>query len=84
MAEKTMIVRILSAERLNNSVNGNPRYKLILASPVGAFPSWAGSWLTMSDALCNYDVENLLRENTDVEVTLSRAERIRSIKRCVR
>lgn len=67
---------ILAIERLNNSRNGNPRYKVYLANESGTFPSWAGVWLTSSDAMVNYDVENLYHAGKLVNVWLTKAGRI--------
>lgn len=52
MTDKTIETTLFAAERLNNSVNGNPRYRLITSS---------GSYQTQSDAACSYVVDNIAR-----------------------
>lgn len=65
---------IESAKRLNNSVNGNPRFRV-------RFTDGSVS-VTMSDASAGYDIQNLLREpETLVLVTFTRAGLIRFIQR---
>lgn len=55
MASKGTVqtTELFQAERLNNSVNGNPRFRLITRD---------GSFVTQSDASCSYDVDNIMRE----------------------
>lgn len=64
--------RIDYVTRLNNSVNGNPRFKVHFDD--------GSSAITQSDASVNYDVENLAHcrngHGYDVLVTFSRAGRI--------
>lgn len=65
--------------RLNNSVNGNPRYRVHFEQaediPLSA--------ITQSDAAVGYDVPNLTmskNKGKPVNVTLSRAGRITGMK----
>lgn len=51
---------IESAERLNNSANGNPRWRLYLR-PVYS-DELGFNAVTQSDAGCNYDVTNYLAD----------------------
>lgn len=51
--DQTHTVELYHAERLMNSRNGNPRYRL--ATSLGPF-------LTQSDAACSYDVDNIARK----------------------
>jgi hypothetical protein len=52
MATKTSYanVQVTGYTRLNNSVNGNPRYILHTVED--------GDWTTQSDSGCNYEVRN--------------------------
>ena len=52
MATKTSYakVQVTGYTRLNNSVNGNPRFKLHSVE--------LGDWTTQSDSGCNYSVSN--------------------------
>lgn len=54
MASKGTAVRtsLVSVTRLNNSVNGNPRFRL---------NTLHGEYVTQSDAACSYDVDNIAR-----------------------
>lgn len=61
-------VTIVAAERLNNSVNGNPRYRLALSD--------GNMYLTQSDAACSYDVDNYRRSGEAFDAELTRAGRI--------
>jgi hypothetical protein len=68
---------LYGAERLNNSVNGNARFKLFTSGDY---------YVTKSDSACNYDVQNILRDIrgdgfVKVELTLTRAGRVEGIKR---
>lgn len=69
-------VRIISAERLANSVNGNPRWHITLdGAPYAA--------ITQSDAACNYEVSNYTHSrHADDTFTIetSRAGRITRIE----
>jgi len=69
-----MITVLRWAERLNNSASGNPRWRL---------HTDRGSFITSSDASCNYEVENLLGDQKGalVEITLTRAGRVSEIVR---
>jgi hypothetical protein len=64
------------AVRLNNTVNGNPRFDLITAD---------GDFMISSDSACSYDVENFvgrIRHGEDrVTLSLTRAGRVWNIKR---
>lgn len=65
------------SERLNSSVNGNPRFRLATAD---------GSFVTQSDASCSYDVENITRpiphgDSVRVRLHLTRAGRVWNIER---
>lgn len=69
------LARIAATERLNNSTNGNPRYRVAFTNGVMA--------ITSSDASISYDVANLARgcwyddkEAPIVAVFLTRAGRI--------
>jgi hypothetical protein len=69
-------VKIISAERLYNSVNGNPRWHIVFSGePFAA--------TTQSDAACNYEVSNFThsRHRDDTfTITTSRAGRITRIE----
>jgi hypothetical protein len=66
----TLTTSLVSVKRLNNSVNGNPRFRL---------NTLHGEFVTQSDASCSYDVDNIARkirqrdtgENVAVPVVLS-------------
>lgn len=67
---------IYSTERLDNSVNGNPRYRI-------AFDTGEGSlehYVTMSDASAGYDVQNHFITKGRVRLTLTPAGRVRYIE----
>jgi hypothetical protein len=66
--ETTVVKTIIRAERLNNSVNGNPRYRLYFAD--------GSAHTTQSDSACTYDVENLAKHGATLELTLTRAGRV--------
>ena len=72
MAKDTVkVVRVFSTERLNNSVNGNPRYK---------FYTNDGVYTLMSDSGDGYKVNNYKWDSvygTDVSFTLTPAGRVR-------
>lgn len=67
---------LLYADRLKNSTNGNPRFRLHTSD---------GSYQTMSDAASAYDVENILHRarkapmGVAVTLTLTPAHRVRFI-----
>lgn len=61
-AALTSIRTIDRLERLNNSVNGNPRYRVYFTD--GSFA------VTSSDAACSYDLPNIMR-HTEPEVTIT-------------
>lgn len=64
----TEVHRIERLERLNNSTNGNPRYKVWFSG---------GGWaVTQSDAAISYEINNPEFRDTDVEITFTRAGRI--------
>lgn len=60
--------RILATERLNNSVNGNPRWRVMIEGH--------GLYITSSDAGVNYDISNWRFHDELVEWSLTRAGRI--------
>jgi hypothetical protein len=66
--------RIFSTERLNNSVNGNPRYKLYTE---------AGVFTTQSDAQLGYQIPNIHIDRdagTEVVMTATAAARVWKIE----
>lgn len=74
MARKGTTVRaeLLYAVRLNNSTNGNPRFRLVTTE---------GEYVTQSDAACSYDVDNITRriprgESRPVVLSLTPAGRV--------
>lgn len=73
----TIATDLFSAERLTNSTNGNPRYKLHTSD---------GVFQTQSDASCSYDVDNITRtiprgETIPVTLHLTPAGRVWNIVR---
>jgi len=75
-------MHITGAERLNLSVNGNPRFTVAMVDRDGQ----PHVYQTQSDAAVSYDVENLVTEHgrdTDATVTveLTRAGRIAYMRR---
>lgn len=78
---KTVQLEVVGLVRLNNSVYGNPNYKL-----VGFEDGNYSSYRTSSDIADSYGViPNELRNTSDtnrvlVELTLTRANRIKSVK----
>ena len=64
-------VSILTARRLNCSVNGNPRFDITFFDGDGEY-----TYRTSSDSACNYDVENLLHSRDRVNVYVTRAGRV--------
>lgn len=71
-------VRIISAERLNCSVNGNPRFVLTVERTV---EGGTREIPTQSDAACNYEVTNYLRGPQLVDLWLTRSGRVSYIAR---
>lgn len=71
--ETTAVKTIHQRVRLNNSVNGNPRYRLDFSDGTSA--------TTQSDSYCNYDVENLAKRGATLELTLTRAGRVCGIRK---
>jgi hypothetical protein len=67
---------IYSAERLNNSVNGNPRYRLVMDLGDDVLETY----VTMSDASAGYNVQNLYARRDRVRLTLTPAGRVRYIE----
>jgi hypothetical protein len=69
-------VRVIeSVKRLNNSVNGNPRYRVTFTD--------GSSALTKSDSSVAYDIQNLSHSRErgrDLLVTWTRAGRIEMLK----
>lgn len=70
----TVTVTLYGATRLNNSVNGNPRWRLHTSE---------GDFITSSDHALNYEVENRTSKNgrwswldREVTLTLTRAGRV--------
>jgi hypothetical protein len=77
MARKgtTETVELIRAVRLNNSVNGNGRFRLV---------TMEGDYVTQSDSACSGDVENIVRkiphgESITVTLGLTPAGRVWSI-----
>lgn len=71
--ETTVVKTIHQRVRLNNSVNGNPRYRLDFSDGTSA--------TTQSDSYCNYDVENLAERGATLELTLTRAGRVCGVRK---
>jgi hypothetical protein len=76
--DTTVTTTLLYADRLKNSTNGNPRFRLHTSD---------GSFQTMSDAASAYDVESILSHRRSaplgvlVRLTLTPARRVRDIER---
>lgn len=74
---KATTVTLFDTERLNSSVNGNPRFRLITNK---------GAYITQSDGACSYDVDNVARKipsngnGLPVEIKTTRAGRVWSIE----
>ena len=64
--------RIDSLERLHNSVNGNPRFRVHFTDGSVA--------QTQSDASFNYGLTNRENFNTDVDVTFTKSGRISDLR----
>lgn len=73
---------IVAAKRLNNSVNGNPRFDVTVKID-GLTLDDHVVLTTSSDAACSYDVENVRRERALVDLALTRAGRVEMITRVV-
>lgn len=71
--ETTVVKTALRAERLNNSRNGNPRYRLHFDDGTSA--------LTQSDSSCAYEIGNHVIVNAALELTLTRAGRVCGIRK---
>lgn len=75
-----MEYKILSIERKNNSVNGNPKYEVYFEDPEGNF----GHATTMSDAGFCYGITNNMYRESDPQVMatlhFTRAGRISGFK----
>lgn len=77
-----IIGQIVSAERLNNSVNGNPRFSITFnvgIPHVVCDRDGIQFFITSSDSACNYAVENYYRSGQTVELGLTRAGRVSTI-----
>jgi hypothetical protein len=74
---RTVEGRILSARRLNNSVNGNPRFVVVVHTTDGEVVPFT----TSTDSASAFDVENVQRSGEDVRFGLTRADRIATISR---
>lgn len=74
---RTVEGRILAARRLNNSVNGNPRFVVTVNTTDGSVESF----MTSTDSACAYDVENVQRSGEQVLIGLTRAGRVATISR---
>lgn len=80
----TVTGKIIGTERLNNSVNGNPRYIIAVAVMGEAYTQ---HYTTSSDAACSYAVENYLPKPHRsilapvVVLGLTRAGRVATITR---
>jgi hypothetical protein len=74
---------IVAAKRLNNSVNGNPRWDVTFRFLDHKGREEFQILTTSSDAACSYDVENVLRSREIVVIGLTRAGRVETISRLV-
>ena len=76
------VERISFLTRLNNSVNGNPRFRVTFEGNGKTGADWVGghSAITTSDAGFCYGLENRENFDRDVEVTYTRAGRISGIR----
>ena len=70
-------VRLELVERLNNSVNGNPRFMLRLVDAEGQTVVYAK---TSSDASCNYEVTNYTNSKALAVVETTKAGLISTIR----
>jgi hypothetical protein len=71
-AESTVVDTITNLERLNNSVNGNPRWRVLLAN--------AGPKTTAPDAQVGHVIENSEYREGQVSVTLNPEGQIIRVK----
>lgn len=71
--ETTVVKTVVRAERLHNSVNGNPRYRLHFDDATSA--------LTQSDSACAYEITNYPVNGRPLELTLTRAGRVCGIRK---
>lgn len=69
-------VHITRTERLNNSTNGNPRFRISLSSD----DLELGSYETSSDAACNYEISNYANSGKSFDAWLTRTGRIEVIE----
>lgn len=72
----TVTGQITAIDRLNNSVNGNPRYDVFFRTDESS--DW---YTTSSDAACSYDIENVYNRQDCITLGLTRAGRISTITR---
>ena len=72
MMARTEVLTIESLERLNNSSNGNPRYKVTFTNGREA--------LTETDGQVGYGLENEEYRDVPLEVTFTRAGRVQYVK----
>jgi hypothetical protein len=63
---------IVTANRLNNSTNGNPRFRVVIRDTEGQFDTYT----TSTDAAVGYEIENLLRSGAVTTFELTKAGRI--------
>ena len=78
---KTRVVKIHQITRLNNSVNGNPRFAITWERPADGE---LVTRQTASDHAFCYEVGNAgLRAGDTVELTFTKAERISGMKAVV-
>lgn len=68
MAEETFVKTILTLERLRNSGNGNPRYRVTFTDGESA--------VTQTDASIGYGIGNPEFKDVPVRFTVSKAGRI--------
>lgn len=67
---------IVTALRLRNSTNGNPRFKITVLDANGAD---FHTLTTKSDAACGFDIENLKKDGNLVTLNLTPAGRVETI-----
>ena len=73
MERPEFVGKIVKAERLNCTVNGNPRYRIEF-DVIHQIDNITR--LVSSDSACSYDVENLLHSGEQVYVWTTRAGRV--------
>lgn len=66
--ETTVTGAIVATDRLRNSVNGNPRFRVHLDN--------GETYQTSTDSAVSYDIDNLARSRKRVTFLLTRAGRI--------